>query len=131
MSRDVHHLSGEYPEEVSGATVGNLEDPGSPMKGDSHWCLVSRVLAVVVSLAELLWIKRSIISKRAEICACKGSRLVLILSSTKSGKNFTLFSSLPSVASASISPFASSSCADISSCALEWYDFPLLNVLNF
>ena len=31
------------------------------------------------TLAELLWIKQSIISVRAEICACKGSRLTFIL----------------------------------------------------
>ena len=60
-------LSGEYPEVVSGTTVRNLEDPGVPLKGDSFWYLGSRVLAVVVSLAELLWIKRSINSVRAEI----------------------------------------------------------------
>ena len=66
---------GEYPEVVSGATVGNLEARGAPLKGDSYSYLNSRVLAVVVTLDELLWIKRSIISVRAEIWACKGSKL--------------------------------------------------------
>ena len=40
-------------------------------EGDSYWYLGSQVF-VVVSLADLLWIKRSIISLRAEIWACKG-----------------------------------------------------------
>ena len=68
-------MSVEYPEVVSGASVGNLDLPGAPLKGDSYWYLVSRVLAVAVSLAVLLWIKRSIISVKAEIWAGKGSRL--------------------------------------------------------
>ena len=123
-------MSGEYPEVVSGATVVSIEVPGAPPKGDSYWYLVSRVLAVVVSPAASLWIKRSIISVSAEIWACKGSKLALILSSLKSGENHTLFSSLASVASASTSPVTSSSCADISSCPFESYEFPLLNVLN-
>ena len=122
-------MSSEYPMVLSGATVGNLEDPGTPLKGDSYWCRVSQELAVVVSLAELLWVKRSIISVRAEICACKGSRLAFILSSTKFGKNFMLLSSLPSVASASTF-HVTSSYADISKSAFESYEFPFLNFLK-
>ena len=124
------YLSGEYPAVVSVATVGNLKDPGSQLMGDSFWCRISRELVVVVSLAELLWIKRYIILVSAEICACKGSRLAFILSSTKSGKNLMLFFLLPSVASASTSPITSSSCADIQLGALESNEVPLLSVLN-
>ena len=121
-------MSGEFPEVVSGATVGKLEVPGVPLKDHSYWYLVSRVLAVVIPLTELLWIKRFIISVRAEILACKSSSLALILSSTKSGENLTLISSLPSFASASTFHVTPSSCADISSCAFESYKFPLLDV---
>ena len=78
---------------VNCATVGNLEFPDALLKGDSYWYRVLRVRAVVVSLAELLWIKRPIISLRAEILARNDSRLALILSSTKSGENLKLFSS--------------------------------------
>ena len=123
-------LSGEYREAVSGATVGHLETPGAPVKSDSYWYLVSCVLSAVVSLAELLWIKQSIISIRAEIWANKGPRFAIIILSNKFRQIHTLFFSLPSVASASISLFTSSSCADISSCAFDSYEFLLLNVLN-
>ena len=115
---------------VSGATAGNLELPGAPLKSDSYWYCVSRVRAVVVSLDELLWIKRSIIFVRAEIWACEGSRLALIFSSTKSGENLILLSSLPSFVSASTSILTSSSCADITGCAVELHEVLLLNVLN-
>ena len=115
---------------LSGATVGNLELPGAPLEGYSCWYRVSRVLAVVVSLAELLWIKPSIISVRAEISACKVSGLTLILSLTEAGENLLLLSTLPSFPSASTSLATFSSCADISSCALESYRVPLPNVLN-
>ena len=82
---------------VSGATDGNLEVPGALLNGDSYWYQVLRVLAVVVSLTELLWIKRCIVPVRAEIWA--GSRLALIFSSTKSGEKLTIFCSLYSIAS--------------------------------
>ena len=72
-------LASEYPAVVSGATVGNLEVPGAPVKSDSDWCRSSWVLAVVNSSAELLWIKRFIISVSAEIWTCSGSRFTLIL----------------------------------------------------
>ena len=121
-------LSGEYPEVVSDATVQNLETPGAPLKGDSYRYLVSRVLAVVLSLAELLWIKRSINSARAKIWASKGSRRALLLSSTKPGEILHHFLRYP-VASASTSP-VTSSYADISSCAFESYEFPFFNALN-
>ena len=120
----------EYPAVVSSATVGNLELPKAPLKSDSYWYRISRVRAVVVSLAELLWIKRSIISVRAEIWACEGSRLALIFSSTKPGANLVLLSSLSSFVSASISFVTSFSCADITGCVVELYEVPLINVLN-
>ena len=112
-------MSGEYPAVVSGATIGNLEVLGAPLMGDSYWRRVSLVLALVVSLAKLLWINGSINSVRAEIWACKGSRLAFILSSTESGEYIMLFSSIPSVASASTSSVTSSSCAEISSCSFQ------------
>ena len=88
-------------------------------EGDSDWCRSSRVLAVVNSLAELPWIKRSIISVRTEIWACNVSRHALIVSSTKSGEDLTLFFSFPPLASISTSPVTSSSWVDISNSALE------------
>ena len=123
-------LSGEYPAVVSGATFGNLEVPGAPLKGDSDWCRCSRVLAVVNSLAELPWIKRFIISVRAVIWAWFASMYTLILSSTMSGESLTLFSSFLPFASLSVSPVTSFSWADISNYTLESYVFPVLNVLN-
>ena len=54
----------EYPAVVSVARVGNLEVSGATLKGNSYWYCISRVVAVVSSLAKLLWIKRSIISLR-------------------------------------------------------------------
>ena len=89
-----------------------------------------RELAVVDSLAELLWIKQSIIWVRAEICGCRGSRLAFILSSTNSGEDLMLFSSLPSVIPLSASPVFSSPCADTLGCNLKSYEFRLLNVLH-
>ena len=107
-----------------------LEFPGAPLREDSYWYRVPRVFAVVSSLAELLWIKRSIVSVRVEIWAGNVSRLALILSSIKSGENLTLFSSFPSFVFTFTSLVTSSSCADISSCAFKSYEFPPLNVLN-
>ena len=92
-----------------------------------YWCPGPQELAVVV---KLLWIRRSIISVRAEICACRGSRLAFIFSSTNSGENLVLFFSLASIIPASASPAFSSPCADILGCVLESYEFSLLNVLN-
>ena len=123
-------LSGEYPAVISGANVEKLEVPGVPLKGDSDLCRGSRVTAVVNSLAELPLIKRPIISVRVEIWTCNGSRFALILSSTTSEANLTLFSSFPSFASNSTSPVTSSSWGDFSGCALELCVFLRLNVLN-
>ena len=81
-------------------------------------------------LVELIRIKRSINSVRAVICACGGSRLAFIFSSTNSEENLVLFSSLPSNIPVSTSPVVSSSCAEVSGCVLESYEFPLFNVLN-
>ena len=81
-------------------------------------------------LSRITWIERSIISVRAEICACRGSRLAFILSSTNSGENLMSFSPLPSIIPDSASPVLSSPCVDILGCVLESYEFPLLNVSN-
>ena len=80
-----------------------------------------RELAVVESAVKLLRIKRSITSVRADICACKGSRLAFILSSINYGEILTLFSSLPPIIPVSASPVFSSPCVDISGCVLNLY----------
>ena len=77
---------------VRGANVGNLDDPGPSLLGDSYLSAEPRELAVVDSVVKLLWIRRSTILVRAEICACRGSRLASIVSSTNSGENLMLFS---------------------------------------
>ena len=100
-------LSSEYPAVVRSATVGNLDDPGPSLYGDSYWSPGPRELAVVDSVVKLLWIRRSIISVKAEICACRVSRLAFILSSSPCAENPTLFSSLPSVIPVSASPVLS------------------------
>ena len=79
-------MSGEYPAVFSGASVGNLEVPGVPAKNNLGWFLSSRVLAVLNSLAEFPWFKRSIITVSTEIWARKGSRFALFISSTIWGK---------------------------------------------
>ena len=47
-------MSGEYSAVVSVATVVNLEVPGAPVKGGTGSCRISRVLAVVKPLVELI-----------------------------------------------------------------------------
>ena len=123
-------LSGEYPAVVRGATVEKLDDPGPSLQVDSYWSLGPRELAVVDSVVKLFWINLSIISVRAEICASRGSGLAFILSSTNSGDNLMLLSSLSSVIPVSPSPVFSSPCVGISGCVLNSYEFLLLNVLN-
>ena len=76
-------IVGEYPAVVSGAT----EVQGTSINGGSDWGRGSRVLAVVISLAEFPWIILSIISVSSEIWAWSGLRFALILSSIMSGEN--------------------------------------------
>ena len=123
-------VSGEYPAVVNGATGAKLQVPGASAKGDSDCCRSSRVPAVVKSLAELPWIKRSMYSVRAKIWACNGSRFALIVSSIISGENLKIFSSFRSIVSFATSSIVSSPWADIYRRAFESYVFPLLKVLD-
>ena len=85
-------MSGGYSAMVSGATVGNLGDPGPSLQGDSCRSPGPRELTVVDSAVKLLWTNLSIISVNPETCACKGSRLAFIFSFTNSGESLKLLS---------------------------------------
>ena len=85
---------------------------------------------MVDSVVKLPWINLSIISVKAEVCACRGSRLAFILSSTDSGESPMFLSSLLSVTPGSATSVFSFSCVDLLGCALRSYEFKLLNVLD-
>ena len=105
-------MSGDYPAVINGANGRVFELPGSSVSGDSGRNRRSWVLDVEYALAELSWINLSIICASAEIWACRGSRLTLILFSIKSGENFVLASLIRSATVGSDAALDCALCAD-------------------
>ena len=123
-------MSGKYTAVVSGATGGNLEVLGASTKNNSDLDRGLQVLDVVSSVAELAWIRQSIISVRLEMMSAQRFQVRFNLLLDHIRENLALLSSYCSFMSVAVSCIASSPWADIFRRAFKSYVFPLLNILD-